>query len=171
MAATSLKHPDMGSHECLTRALAASNDREDVRGYSPLKHALGRAPDLDGRFFTPEYEALHTVKAELVDETFGNDIKRIQDSEVHFFRWTYQSRVCRALNFKNRKAQMFLPGTYVYCWRKDKRGTKGSFKGIVRVLCTEPGETTRKKDPQARCLRCQVRQDQEHVCGSVEQDD
>ena len=54
MTATALEHPDMGAHECLARAVAASNAREDVRGYSPLQHALGRAPDLDGRFYTPE---------------------------------------------------------------------------------------------------------------------
>ena len=137
MTATALEHPDMGAHECLARAVAASNTREDVRGYSPLQHALGRAPDLDGRFYTPEYQALPTVQAELVDDTYGNNIKRMQDSEVNFLRWTYQNRVSRALNSKNRKAQIFLPGTYVYYWRKDKRETKGSFKGIARVLCTE----------------------------------
>ena len=88
MTATALEHPDMGAHECLARAVAASNAREDVRGYSPLQHALGRAPDLDGRFYTPECEALPTVQAELVDETYGNNIKRMQDSEVNFLRWT-----------------------------------------------------------------------------------
>ena len=137
MTATALEHPDMGAHECLARAVAASNAREDVRGYSPLQHALGRAPGLDGRFYTPEYEALPTVQAELVDETYGNNIKRMQDSEVNFLRWTYQNRVSRASNSKNRKAQIFLPGTYVYYWCKDKRETKGSFKGIARILCTE----------------------------------
>ena len=40
----------------------------------------------------------------------------------------------RTLNSKNRKALVFLPRTYVYYWRKDKRETKGSFKGIARVL-------------------------------------
>ena len=127
MTATALEHPDMGAHECLARAVAASNAREDVRAYSPLQHALGRAPDLDGRFYTPEYEALPTVQAELVDETYGNNIKRMQDSEVNFLRWAYQNRVSRALNSKNRKAQIFVPGTYVYYWRKDKREAKGSF--------------------------------------------
>ena len=123
MTAAALEHPDMGAHECLARAVAASNAREDVRACSPLQHALGRAPDLDGRFYTPEYEALHAVKPELLDETYGNNIKRMQDSEVNFLHWTYQNRVARALNSKNRKAQVFLPGTYVYYWRKDKRET------------------------------------------------
>ena len=96
MTATALEHPDMGAHECLARAAAASNAGEDVRGYSPLQHAFGRAPDLDGRFYTPEYESLPTVQAELVDETDGNNIKRMQDSEVNFLRWTYQT-VCPEL--------------------------------------------------------------------------
>ena len=72
-----------------------------------------------------------------MDETYGNKIKRMQDSEVNFLRWTCQNRVSRALNSKNRKALIFLPGTYVYYWRKDKREKKGFFKGIARVLCTE----------------------------------
>ena len=67
MRDTALDHPDMGTHECLARAVAASNASEDVRGNSPLQHALGRAPDLDGRLYTPEYEALPAVQAELVD--------------------------------------------------------------------------------------------------------
>ena len=138
MTATALEHPDMGAHECLARAVAASNAREDVRGYSPLQHALGRAPNLDP-----------TVQAELVDETYGNNIKRMQDSEVNFLRWTYQNRVSRALNSKNRKAQIFLPRTYVYCWRKAKRETKSSLKGIARVLCTE----TRRDNEQEGSTR------------------
>ena len=70
----------MGAHKCLARAVAASNAGEDVHGYSPLQHALGRAPDLDGRFYTAEYEALPTIQAELV--TYGNNFKRMQDSDV-----------------------------------------------------------------------------------------
>ena len=41
---------------------------------SPQQNALvRRAPDLDGRFHTPEYEALPTVQAEIVDEAHGNN--------------------------------------------------------------------------------------------------
>ena len=76
MTATALEHP---------RAVAASNATEDVRGYSPLQQ-LGRAPELDGSFCTPEYEALPTAQAELAGETFGNNIMRMQDSKVNFLR-------------------------------------------------------------------------------------
>ena len=109
MTATTLQHFDMGAHGCLARAVAASNAREDVRGYSPLQHTLGRAPDMDN---TAGYEALPTLQAGLVDETFGNHIKRMQDSQVNFLRWTCQNRVSRDQNSKNRKAQIFLSRTY-----------------------------------------------------------
>ena len=58
MTVTALEHQDMGVHECLARAVAASNARDDVRGNSPLQHAVGKAPDLVDRFHTPGYEAL-----------------------------------------------------------------------------------------------------------------
>ena len=63
MTATALEHLEMGAHECLARAGVASNHREDLPCNSPLQHALGRAPDLDGRFYTPEHEALPTAQA------------------------------------------------------------------------------------------------------------
>ena len=66
MTATALAHPDMGAHGCLARAVAASDAREYARGYLPQQHALGRALDLDCRFYTPQKKAFPTVQAELV---------------------------------------------------------------------------------------------------------
>ena len=112
MTATALEHPNTGAHACLARAVAAS-----------LQHALGRAPVLDGRFHTQEYEALPTVQTELAERAMS------ADSEVNFLRWTYQNRVSRALNSKNRKAQVFSPGTYLHKWRKDKGERQTNFQG------------------------------------------
>ena len=130
MTATALEHPDMEAHESLARPVAASNARGDVREHSPLQHAFGRA-DLDGRFYKPENESLPTVQAELVDDTYGNNIKRMKVSEVNFLRWTYQNRVSRAPNSKNRKAQVFLPGTFVLLAHRDKRD-----KGFIKKHCS-----------------------------------
>ena len=148
MTATVMEHPDMGAHECLARAVAASCARENVRRYSPPHHALGRAPDLDGRFYSPEYESYPAIQAELVDETYGNNIKRVQDSQVNFLRWTYQNRVSRALNSKDRKAHVFLPGTYVYYWHKDERETKNHSRALLELSAQKSGEKMNKKDPQ-----------------------
>ena len=103
----------MGAHECHPRTVAASTHRCNT--------LLGRAP---------EYEALPAEQVELVDETYGNKIKRMQDSD------------------QSLEAQLFLPGTYVYYWRKDKREAKGSVKGIARVHCTE-----NRRDSERRRIR------------------
>ena len=102
--------------------LPAPTPEKMSEGYSPLQHALGRAPDLDGRFSHTRIRGIsHSTSGTCGYETYGNNIKRMQDSEVNFLRWTYRKRVSRALNSKNSKALVFLPGIYVYCWRKDKR--------------------------------------------------
>ena len=145
MTAAALEHPEIGAHKSLARAVAASNWREEVRGHSPLQHAMEKAPDLDGRFYAAEYEALPNVQGELVDETYGNNTKRMQDSDVNFVRWAYQNRRSRVLNSKNRKAQMFRPGTCVFDWREVEQKMRGSFKGMARVLCTELRTDSEKK--------------------------
>ena len=89
LTVTGLEHPDMEAHACLARAVAASNAREDTHSYSPLQRALGRRIDLDGIFYTPEYEAPP-----------GNNIKRMQDSGVNILRWAKQNPVSRALHLK-----------------------------------------------------------------------
>ena len=38
-------------HEAVSQAISIWNRREMVRGFSPFQHALGQAPDIDGRFF------------------------------------------------------------------------------------------------------------------------
>ena len=130
-----------------------SSGRLDCQGRCPGQHALGRVSGQDGRFHTPEYEALPTVQAELVDETLGNNI-------------TNGCRTLRstsALNSNNRKAQIFLPGTYVHYWRREmKETTQGPSRAFFESCAPKPEETTRMKDPQGNFPRFQALQDQEH---------
>jgi hypothetical protein len=142
MTALALEFPEISAEEALARATAAGNSREDIRGYSPIQHALGRAPDLDGRFYEAEFDSLPTVEAEKVDKTFGESYARMQSAEVNHLKWMYQRRVSRAENTKNRKAQLFVLGTYVCYWRLEphKGDGRGSYKGIARVLCQETGQ-------------------------------
>ena len=133
MTATAPGYLDMEAQDCMARASAASNAREDVRCYC-----------LDGRCYAPVYEAL-LAPAGLVDETCGNNIKRMQD-EVNFLRRTYENRVSRTLNSKNRKVQIFLPGTCVYEWRMDTRDRERDAALLVSYA-QKPGGTTRKRDP------------------------
>lgn len=45
-------------HEAVAQAISIWNKREMVRGFSPFQHALGQAPDLEGRFFRQEVKSL-----------------------------------------------------------------------------------------------------------------
>ena len=134
MTATAPGYLDMEAQDCMARASAACNAREDVRCYC-----------LDGRCYAPVYEAL-LAPAGLVDETYGNNIKRMQD-DVNFLRWTYENRVSRTLNSKNRKVQIFLPGTCVYEWRMDTREIEKEMLHCSFLMQQKPGGTTRKRDP------------------------
>ena len=46
---------ELDIHSLLPHATYVWNQREQVRGYSPYQHALGRCPDSDGRFFLKDY--------------------------------------------------------------------------------------------------------------------
>ena len=43
--------PEVTAAEALAEATRTFNSRELIRGYSPIQHALGRAPDATGRLF------------------------------------------------------------------------------------------------------------------------
>ena len=42
--------PELSPETALTMAVTVFNHRDQVRGFSPVQHALGRAPDVTGRF-------------------------------------------------------------------------------------------------------------------------
>ena len=148
MTATALELREMEAHECLARAVAASKYREDLPGYSPLQHALWRTPDLDGRFYTPEYEALPTVQAELVNETHENKIKRMQDSEVNFF--VGRTRIaCPELWIpRTGKHRCFFQERAFTTGGRTRKGWKDRPRALLEFFATEQGVTTRKKGPQ-----------------------
>ena len=152
----------------------ASNSREDVREYSPLQHALGRARDLDGRLKTLEDESLLQYKQNLWMRPYGNNIKRMQDSEINFLRLDIPEPYVQGSELQEPTSTgLSSRDIRVLLALKDKRETTGSFKGIAQVLCAETRreETMNKKGPQGNILFCLEHRHQEDVYGSVELDD
>ena len=49
MSKQALAEPDITVRDALSEAVRVFNEREMIRGYSPIQHALGRAPDASGR--------------------------------------------------------------------------------------------------------------------------
>ncbi|CAK0903376.1 unnamed protein product, partial [Prorocentrum cordatum] len=131
------ENPEMTTEEALARATAAGNSREDVRGHSPLQHALGRAPDLDGHFFESDFDELPYVEAQRVDKEFGENYARMYAAEQEYLRQVYMRRISRAENAKNQAVKSVAPGMWVRYFRKEKGEAKGRFKGLARVLATE----------------------------------
>ncbi|CAK0870312.1 unnamed protein product [Prorocentrum cordatum] len=131
------ENPEMTTEEALARATAAGNSREDVRGYSPLQHALGRAPDLEGHFFESDFDELPYVEAQRVDEEFGENYTGMYAAEQEYLRQVYMQRLSRAENAKNQAVKSAAPGMWVRYFRKEKGEAKGRFKGLARVLATE----------------------------------
>ncbi|CAK0792341.1 unnamed protein product, partial [Prorocentrum cordatum] len=131
------ENPDMSTEEALARGTAAGNSREDVRGHSPLQHALGRAPDLDGHFFENNFDELPYVEAQRVDKEFGENYMRMYAAEQEYLRQVYLRRLSLAENAKNQSLKAVAPSMWVRYFRKEKGEVKGRFKGLARVLAAE----------------------------------
>ncbi|CAK9032947.1 unnamed protein product [Durusdinium trenchii] len=92
----------ISTHEAAHQALNIWNRREMVRGFSPHQHALGQAPDLDGRFFRDDVRGL---PVEIMETPIG-ELERHQglrlQAEETFLKWQAKERLARAMNSKSK---------------------------------------------------------------------
>ena len=133
--------PEITASEALSEAVRTANEKEVVRGYSPAQHALGRAPDLSGRFHDEGPQVLPADLCENPEGDFKRTLVRMKTAEKAFVDWTYSQRLIRAQNSKGRREHVYRPGDLVYYWRFQKKGETtnrtGGFYGPARVLATE----------------------------------
>ena len=137
--------PDVSAQEALSEAVKTLNHRDLVRGYSPVQHILGKAPDETGRFLTTADPRC----SELVSETPAQGQERSQHlrdvAEKALLEWNAQQRLQRATHSKHRRCLDFQAGELVYIWRQQLTGQdaqqnkagKGRFVGPARILATE----------------------------------
>ena len=136
----------------VSAAVATWNQREVVRGFSPHQHALGQAPDIDGRFFETQNQG---IPVELMEDPEGAHRHQHElrlSAEETFVRWQAKSRVDRALQSKGRPFPEYTPGDVVFYWRGHLRsgengerfqtGTYGGYAGPARVLALETRRDT-----------------------------
>jgi hypothetical protein len=123
-----------------------------VRGFSPIQHALGRAPDEQGR-------CIQTLTGQAVEQLLPNagpefeeNINRMKVAEQAHAEWIAQQRIVRALNSRGNPKFDYHPGDLVYYWRKQVSGQQGGvrqkqgvFLGPARILVTET-----KRDPDGQ---------------------
>ena len=80
-------HPDATNHECLYRALAAYNEFDRWRGFSPLQMGLGRAPSLDGSLTDGVGDNVPLVESESADNLFGRNFNLMRCAQENFLQW------------------------------------------------------------------------------------
>ena len=137
--------PDIAGPDALAESIRVLNSRDVVRGYSPVQHVLGRAPDELGRFFT----TVENPCPELVSEAPAQGHEREHQmrlvAEKSLLERNAQQRLTRATNSSHRRVMDFQAGELVYIWRrqltgKDAQQNKagaGRFVGPARILATE----------------------------------
>lgn len=84
-----LEIPDSTPEDALAECVRALNCREVVRGYSPVQHVLGRAPDDAGRFFTPS----QTPSPDLMVESPASEHKRSETLRLAAEKATIESSI------------------------------------------------------------------------------
>ena len=128
--------PDIAGPDALAESIRVLNSRDVVRGYSPVQHVLGRAPDELGRFFT----TVENPCPELVSEAPAQGHEREHQmrlvAEKSLLEWNAQQRLTRATNSSHRRVMDFQAGELVYIWRRQLTGKRRTAEqGRRRPFC------------------------------------
>ena len=139
----------------LSTAIGVFNQRETIRGFTPVQHAFGRSPDSAGRMLESCGQVPDDAIIESGDQEFQDSARLRAEAEKAHSEWNAAQRISRAINSKPRPRVPYQPGDLVYFWRSQVSGQgrnhpgskRGHFLGPARVLATE---TRREPDGSAR---------------------
>ena len=152
--------PECSSTEALSEAVRTFNNRELIRGFSPIQHALGRAPDPSGRLFPQGALDSPDLLVENPSGEMHRNLERMKSAETRFLKWSAQQRMSRAQNSRSRPLSDYHPGDLVYIWRKQVSGQKGTkngkFIGPARILAVEQRQSadgSNKSSSSVWCVR------------------
>ena len=131
--------------EALSQAIRTFNEREQIRGYSPIQHAFGRSPDATGRLGAGPQELPDELLVESAGADFERALQRRVAAEKALADWQASQRLSRARNSRSRPLPDFMPGELVYFWRtqdgsqghRSPGSKRGRFLGPARILAME----------------------------------
>ena len=93
----------LSSKEALSLAIETFNNREQIRGYTPIQHAFGRNPDVTGRLVArPERVGDDWILGS-GDEAFVRSATARAAAEKALSDWQARQRISRAMNSNTRK--------------------------------------------------------------------
>ena len=122
--------PEISAEEALAESVRVFNQREIGRGYSPIQHVLGRAPDATGRFVSSfQPDNISETFLENPNGEFQRNIERMRLAETALVDWQAQQRLKRAMNSKAQRVMDYRPGDLVYYWRKQISGEPANKNG------------------------------------------
>ena len=154
--------PDISPEVALATAISTFNNRDSVRGFSPIQHVFGQSPDSTGRFL----QGVERLPEEFMVESATRDLeqaaKRRAEAEKAHSEWVATQRISRALNSKPKPPFNFRPGDLVYFWRSQEAGQsrrspgskQGRFLGPARVLATETRQDSQGQARAGSCVWC-----------------
>ena len=137
--------PDLSPETLLATTVGIFNQRETIRGFSPIQHAFGRSPDSTGRLLASCNGFPDDVLVESGDQEFEQSARLRAEAEKAHSEWNAAQRISRAINSKPRPQAVYQPGDLVYYWRSQVSGQgrrqpgskRGHFLGPARVLAME----------------------------------
>ena len=138
--------PTVSAEEALSQAVRTFNEREQIRGYSPIQHAFGRSPDATGRLGNGPHELPDELLVESAGADFERTLQRRAAAERALADWQAGQRLSRARNSRTRPLPDFSAGELVYFWRtqdgsqgrRSPSTKRGRFLGPARILAMEP---------------------------------
>ena len=151
MTTLATEFPEFSPKELFGRSIWVCNNHEQYRGYTPFQHAIGRAPDKEGRVFDTD-DTIPLLPSMLADAGFKEDSNIRCSAEKAFAEEQAKRKIERALHMGHRRSQVYAPGDLVYYWRRqlppqDRHAFQaGKFLGPARVIAME----TRKEDGEFR---------------------
>ncbi|CAE7496334.1 RE1 [Symbiodinium sp. CCMP2592] len=155
MTKLSAEDPSLSAEQVMSLPFNTFNQRELVRGFSPVHHVLGSAPDETGRHLHSERPQPPDVILNQLLQDFRKEAELRASAEKALVEWQAQQRVSRAVNSRTRPSHLYHPGDLVYFWRTQESGrgkrspntTQGRFLGPARILAME---TRRSTDDEPR---------------------
>ena len=127
--------PEVTTEELLSTAVRTFNQRDMIRGFSPLQHAFGRGVDVTGRLVDAASGRPDEFQVENPDGEFSRNVARQVAAEKAHSEWQAKQRLVRAQNSRGRKVQTFYPGELVYFWRCQESGRSRASPGSRGTLC------------------------------------
>ena len=134
--------PEALPEDLLSAAVRTFNQRDLIRGFSPLQLAFGRGADTSGSLIDTGHSMPDEFQVENPEGELPRLIQRQANAEKAHSEWQAQQRLSRARNSRSRPLYDYRPGQLVYFWRTQEAGKKsvgkgGRFLGPARVLATE----------------------------------